>query len=100
MDQDTPRPDPDPRGVIAEAYRLPDPGEAECRSIFLDWVLGLAQDADVAALAADLLSRSDAAEHPMSAILRSAMVERRSSGRRGGRSRVSGAGPRPRKPAR
>ena len=29
----------DPRGLIYEAYRM-DIGEQECRSIFLDWVLG------------------------------------------------------------
>jgi hypothetical protein len=30
----------DPRGLIYEAYRM-EIGPAECRSIFLDWALGL-----------------------------------------------------------
>ena len=31
----------DPRGLIFEAYNLVTVSEAECRSIFLDWALGL-----------------------------------------------------------
>jgi len=31
----------DPRGLIAESYRMEQITESECRSIFLDWVLGI-----------------------------------------------------------
>jgi hypothetical protein len=34
-------PDIDPRGLIAEAYRIDGIGPAECRAVFLDWALGL-----------------------------------------------------------
>jgi hypothetical protein len=89
--------EPDPRGLIAEAYRMPDLDEAECRSIFLDWVLGQPEGSDVAALAAILLEKPDAAPgHPMSAVLRSATSEAGSPPRRrGGRSRVSAPNPPP-----
>jgi hypothetical protein len=89
--------DPDPRGLIAEAYRIEGIGEAECRSIFLDWALGLAEGADVAALARALLARPETdAGHPMTAVLQSATRAPGRPRRRGGRSRVSGEVPRPR----
>ena len=31
----------DPRGLIFESYNMSQISEAECRSIFLDWALGL-----------------------------------------------------------
>ena len=31
----------DPRGLIFESYNMVQVSEAECRSIFLDWALGL-----------------------------------------------------------
>ena len=36
----------DPRGVIFEAYRIEGITGPDCRSIFLDWVLGLNIDLD------------------------------------------------------
>jgi hypothetical protein len=93
--------DPDPRGLIAEAYRIEGIGEPECRSIFLGWVLGLPQGADVPALAADLLSRPGTVlGHPMTAVLGDASRGAATPRRRGGRRRVTGEAPQPRKPAR
>ncbi len=61
----------DPRGLIADAYAIAGIGPAECRSIFLDWALGLPADADAAAAAAAL--HADWAplhpDHPMTAVL-------------------------------
>ena len=39
----------DPKGLIAEAYRIEGIGEGECRSIFLDWALSLPEGQEVAA---------------------------------------------------
>jgi hypothetical protein len=88
--------DPDPRGLIAEAYRVPGIGDAECRSIFLGWVLGLPEGTDVAAHSRTLLTRPwIEPDHPMTAVLRSATEGAGAPRRRGGRSRVSGAAKRP-----
>lgn len=76
--------DPDPRGLVAEAYRIEGIGEAECRSIFLDWALGAPVDARPAIDA--LLERHGSAEpgHPMTAVLREALAAPPRGGRRGG----------------
>ena len=34
----------DPKGLIADAYRIDGIDKAECRSIFLDWALSLSGD--------------------------------------------------------
>lgn len=62
-------PELDPRGLIREAYRM-EIGPAECRSIFLDWAIGLesAGPAEVARLLARYGPSHP--EHPMTAVLR------------------------------
>lgn len=63
----------DPRGVIFEAYRM-EIGPEDCRSIFLDWALGLAgpvRAEDVAALLAHYGPRHP--DHPMTAVLRAGL---------------------------
>lgn len=62
-------PDVDPRGLIREAYQMAI-GPAECRSIFLDWAIGLdtAGPAEVARLLA--IWGPIHPEHPMTAVLR------------------------------
>ena len=59
----------DPRGLIREAYRIEGIGEADCRSIFFDWALGLPADTDPAGAARDLLAHhaDEPADHPMTA---------------------------------
>ena len=60
----------DPRGLIAEAYRM-ELGPEDCRTIFFDWALGLAGPAgpeEIAALLAFYGPRYP--EHPMTAVLR------------------------------
>jgi hypothetical protein len=66
--------DLDPRGLIREAYRM-ELGPADCRSILLDWALGLDGPADARAVAA-LLDRYGAAhpDHPMTAVLREGLA--------------------------
>ncbi len=69
--------------------------EAECRSIFLDWVLGLPEGSDVAAESCAILARAPSEDHPMTRILREATATAENPRRRGGRRRLSGAGRRP-----
>lgn len=84
-------PNPDPRGLIREAYRIEGIGAPECRAIFLDWALG-APDAATAELSVLLdLYGAEAPEHPMTAVLRAALEKPPVAKRRGGRrGRVSG----------
>jgi hypothetical protein len=83
----------DPRGLIAEAYRIEGIGPAECRAILFDWALGGgAAEGDPAALAA--LHRRHAAaapDHPMTAVLAEGMGLAPRPRRRGG-ARGRGAG--------
>lgn len=88
----------DPRGLIREAYRIEGITEADCRSIFFDWALGFSappgmDDADHggaaglrAAAAALLAQYGDAADHPMTMVLREGVdTAAPPAGRRGGR---------------
>ena len=71
----------DPKGLIAEAYRIEGIGLAECRSIFLDWALSLPGET-AAAIPRLLAGRPE--DHPMSRVLREGMGEAMRRGRRGG----------------
>ncbi|CUH39595.1 hypothetical protein JSE7799_02322 [Jannaschia seosinensis] len=71
----------DPKGLIAEAYRIEGISEAECRSIFLDWALSLPSDASE--VIPKLLEHRPP-DHPMSRVLREGMGEPARRGRRGG----------------
>lgn len=78
----------DPKGVIAESYRIDGIGPSECRSIFLDWVLSTDMpSAGPAAAIAALLDRHGAAhpDHPMTAVLIAGLQTAPQRGRRGGR---------------
>ncbi|GIX14785.1 MAG: hypothetical protein KatS3mg118_2744 [Paracoccaceae bacterium] len=85
-----PRNPDDPRALIWDAYRIEGIGPGECRSIYLDWALGMPADSDLRAASARLLAiyGPAAPDHPMTAILRAA-AERPPAGprRRGGRRR-------------
>lgn len=61
----------DPRGLIREAFRMDGISEAECRSVFLDWALGLPDGLDPAEAILGLLEDHAAAppEHPMRRVL-------------------------------
>jgi hypothetical protein len=76
----------DPRGLIREAYRIEGIGAADCRSIFLDWALGLPAGIAAAEAAAALLAHhAPPADHPMTALLREAAGGTPGpTGRRGG----------------
>ena len=76
--------EPDPKGLVREAYRMEGLGEPECRSIFLDWALAAPDDAEGAIRA--LLERHapGAEDHPMTRVLREGLAAPARSGRRGG----------------
>ncbi|MGH1414660.1 MAG: hypothetical protein ACRBB0_14305 [Pelagimonas sp.] len=60
----------DPKGLIADAYRIEGIRLEECRTIFLDWALSVPVDVDTGALIAVLLERHGGeADHPMTAVL-------------------------------
>ncbi len=76
----------DPRGLIYEAYRIEGIGEAQCRSIFLDWAIGVPVGENSVAHVRDLLERHGSVqpEHPMTTVLREALDAPQRTGRRGG----------------
>ncbi|WP_335947026.1 MULTISPECIES: hypothetical protein [Salipiger] len=76
----------DPKGLIAEAYRIDGITDAECRSIFLDWALSLPGDAEARPLIEVLLARHRDEGHPMTAVLREGMARGGAPRRRGGAS--------------
>lgn len=77
----------DPRGLIEDSYRIEGISAPECRSIFLDWVLGVGQTADLHAHINELLAiyASAAPDHPMTAVLKDGLAPATTSKRRGGR---------------
>ncbi len=79
----------DPRGVIADAYKIDGISAPECRSIFLDWALEPRTPEDMRRAAKALAAQhADAPTHPMTGILQEAMVELTiAPKRRGGRRR-------------
>jgi len=79
----------DPRGVIADAFKIEGITAPECRSIFLDWALEPRDAGEIRRAASALAAQyASAADHPMVAILQEATVELSSAPkRRGGRQR-------------
>lgn len=77
----------DPRGLIRESYRIDGISEPECRSIFLDWALGIPHGVDISGVVAVLLEQysQEPADHPMTKTLRAALLTADTPRRRGGR---------------
>ena len=78
----------DPRGLIHEAYRIEGITAPECRAIFFDWALSRPADHDAKAEIETLLAvyGAEAADHPMSVVLREGLSGAAAPrGRRGGR---------------
>lgn len=76
----------DPKGLIAEGYRIDGIGAGECRSIFLDWALSVPEGQDVRAAIEALVARHapDHPDHPMTAVLRAGLERSGPPRRRGG----------------
>ncbi len=82
--------DPDPRGLIRESYRIEGIAPEDCRTIFLDWAIGLPEATNVQEALKVLLMRygADAPDHPMTAVLREGLTTHTPvGGRRRGRRR-------------
>lgn len=78
----------DPKGLIREAFAIDGIGAPECRSIFLDWALGLPPGRSAPDEARKLLEHyqnQNPADHPMLATLASATEVAATPRRRGGR---------------
>ena len=78
----------DPRGLILESYRIEGITQGQCRSIFLDWALGITLGQDMVAKIQDLLDHygPDNPDHPMTLVLREGVAKGQDPKRRGGRS--------------
>ena len=76
----------DPKGLIREAYRIEGIGLSECRSIFLDWALGVPEGSDPRAQIEALLERhaGEPEDHPMTRTLRDGLAPPDRPRRRGG----------------
>ena len=76
----------DPRELIFEAYRIEGITEADCRSIFLDWALGLKDGQGSGEAVRALLAHyaEKPADHPMTKVLRQALETADKPRRRGG----------------
>ncbi|SFR41227.1 hypothetical protein SAMN04488005_1620 [Yoonia tamlensis] len=82
----------DPTGLIAESFLIANISEPECRTIFLEWAMGISADVDTLAAVKTHLARHSNANpaHPMIATLNAALETARPPKRRGGRrARVS-----------
>lgn len=79
----------DPRGLIFESYRIEGISAEQCRSIFMDWALGVPQGQDPVPLIRALLDRHAQGheDHPMTKVLRAGLEPPSATGRRGGRAR-------------
>lgn len=77
----------DPKGLIRESYRIEGISEPECRSIFLDWAIGVPAGENARERIAQLIAihGAGAPDHPMTAVLRAGLGEAPAKGRRGGR---------------
>ncbi|MEM7644722.1 MAG: hypothetical protein AAF366_19700 [Pseudomonadota bacterium] len=73
----------DPKGLIREAYRIEGISAPECRSIFLDWALGVEGAPDGAITR--LLAAHGQDGHPMTDVLHAALDDAPAPRRRGGR---------------
>lgn len=76
----------DPRGIIAESYKIDGITAEDCRSIFFDWALGLDESENPAEAASELLAAySPPDDHPMTNLLKEAMTAKPGQRRRRGR---------------
>ncbi len=77
----------DPKGLMKDAYSIEGIVESECRSIFLDWALGLPIDATARDWIEQVLSlyAADYPDHPMTRVLQEGLAEAAQPRRRGGR---------------
>ena len=79
----------DPKGLFRDAFAIEGISAPECRSIFLDWALGVPADRDVRVEVGKLIAHYHAdvpLAHPMLVTLREALQDPETPRRKGGRS--------------
>lgn len=83
----------DPRGLIYESYNIAGITAAECRSVFLDWALGIPENEDLKEHVTAMLAAYGhaAPAHAMTGILHEAMQTTQKPKRRGGKRGVGKA---------
>ena len=76
----------DPRELILDAYRIEGIKVEDCRSIFLDWALGVPVEQNVQELIVQLLDRyrADNPDHPMTQVMQDGLQQSVRPQRRGG----------------
>ena len=76
----------DPAGLIREAFRIEGIGYQDCRTIFLDWVIGQREQFDMTEAVQAMLVRyaGEPGDHPMMLVLREAVEQAPTARRRGG----------------
>ncbi len=79
--------DADPKGLVRESYRIEGITLGECKSIFVDWALSLKAGTDTSDALRALIAEYGlgAPDHPMSGLLKEALVPPNGARRRGGR---------------
>ncbi|QQA44419.1 hypothetical protein [Pelagovum pacificum] len=77
----------DPKGLIREAYAIEGIRDPECRSIFLDWYLSMAEGEDPRPAIERLLAKYGQGrdDHPMTLTLKEGLAAPPEPKRRGGR---------------
>lgn len=83
----------DPKGLVREAYAIEGITPPECRSILLDWALGLPGGTDVPDALRALLAHygPTAPDHPMTGVMTEGLTPADSPRRKGGRAARLGA---------
>ena len=81
----------DPRGLIQDAFRIEGITPEACRSIFLDWALGLPDNVDARDEIGKLLQihAHEKEDHPMKGILRDGLRRPADARRRRSRARAA-----------
>ena len=90
-------PDNDPRGLMFEAFRMPELSEQECRTIMLDWALGLEGAFEYRTSILAILERygDRHPDHPMTSLLEEGLAGATTPKRRRNRARSRPTDPAP-----
>lgn len=77
----------DPKGLVRESYRIEGISAGECRSIFIDWALSVADNRKIPDALRTLIAEysSSAPGHPMNDVLAAGLMPAPEPKRRGGR---------------
>ncbi|SEB88977.1 hypothetical protein [Rhodobacter sp. 24-YEA-8] len=77
----------DPKGLVRESYRIEGISPGECRSIFMDWALSVADNRKIPDALRTLIAEYSvgAPDHPMNDVLAAGLMPAAEPKRRGGR---------------